>query len=117
MERIARQNLEAELQRTLDKLSSSTALCNSLQQTELVYCLCLFNCSDCCIMYTEECTFGTLLYVILTLFCLFFSLSEHFLNKNARNSSLCVYVFYAVHVVNPMWIMFRTHNIISVIFT
>jgi len=38
MERIARQNLEAELQRTLEKLSSSTAACNSLQQTELVTC-------------------------------------------------------------------------------
>jgi len=36
IERIARQNLEAELQRTLDKLSSTTASCTSLQQTELV---------------------------------------------------------------------------------
>jgi len=36
MERIARQNLEAELQRTLAKLTSVTASCDSLQQTELV---------------------------------------------------------------------------------
>ena len=36
MERIARQNLEAELQRTLEKLGSATALCGTLQQTELV---------------------------------------------------------------------------------
>jgi len=60
MERIARQNLEAELQRTLEKLSSSTALCNSLQQTTFVHCSCLFNCSDCCIVYTGECTLGAI---------------------------------------------------------
>jgi len=36
MERIARQNLEAELQRTLEKLNAATASCDSLQQTELV---------------------------------------------------------------------------------
>jgi len=36
MERIARRNLEDELQRTLDKLSCSTASCDRLQKTELV---------------------------------------------------------------------------------
>ena len=37
MERIARQNLECELQRTFEKLSASTSLCDGLQQTELAY--------------------------------------------------------------------------------
>jgi len=39
MERIARQNLEAELQRTLDKLSHATASSAILQQEKLVYCM------------------------------------------------------------------------------
>jgi len=39
MERIAWQNLEAELQRTLEKLSSATASYDKLQQRELVGCL------------------------------------------------------------------------------
>jgi len=37
MERIARQNLEGELQRMLEKLGAATASCDSLQQTELVF--------------------------------------------------------------------------------
>ena len=36
MERIARQNLEAELQRTLEKLNAATVSCDSLQLRELV---------------------------------------------------------------------------------
>jgi len=52
IERIARQNLEAELQRTLDKLSSTTASCVSLQQTELVYHSCHVDVYDISVYYS-----------------------------------------------------------------